>query len=387
MIKKKICILTSCRADYDLLRGLIKCLVKSKNINLNLIITGQHLSKQYGYTSKNIIQDFKSISKKIDIRIGKSNQRNLIKTVSIGLNKIGNHLNSEKPKILIILGDRYEILSAGIAAFLNQIPIVHIHGGEKTHGSYDDMVRHSITKLSHYHFVSHKIYKKRVVQLGENPRNVFNVGSLGAENISKLTFIRKQDLEKNLKLKFENKIFLITINSYIEEKISMNMLLDNLFSVLKDLKQTSFIFTMSNSDLRSDLINYKIKTFCKKYKNAHFFKSLGAKNYLSLMKICNVIIGNSSSGILESPSLKIPTINIGSRQDGRIFSKNIVNSNGSYESIYRSIKKVFSKNFSKKIKNVKNPLFKKNTSIKIKKIIEQKILKEKIKKKIFYDIK
>ncbi len=386
MIKKKICVVTSCRADYDLLKSLIRSLLKSKKISLKLIITGQHLSKHYGNTYKNIVKDFKGISKKIDINVGKSDQKNLLNSVSLGIKKIGNYLNSLKPNTLILLGDRYEILSAGIAAFFNQIPITHIHGGEKTQGSYDDIIRHSITKLSDFHFVSHNTYKKRVIQLGENPRNIFNVGSLGAENITKLTFLNKKMLEKKLNLKFEKKILLITINSFIEENISINKLLKNLFYVLKNLKKTTFIFTMSNSDLNSDLINNKIKNFCNKNKNSYLFKSLGSENYLSLMKISNAVIGNSSSGLLETPSLKIPTINIGTRQNGRILSKNIVNSDGSYENISFLLKKVFSSSFLKKIKNVKNPLFKKNTSAKITKTIEKILFSEKIKKKVFYDI-
>ncbi len=386
MIKKKLCVVTSCRADYDLLKRLIKSLLKSKKIDLTLIITGQHLSKHYGNTYKNILKDFKNISKKIDIKVGKSNQKNLLNSVSLGIKKIGSYLNLLKPNTLILLGDRYEILSAGIAAFLNQIPITHIHGGEKTQGSYDDMIRHSITKLSDFHFVSHEVYKKRVIQLGEDPKNVFNVGSLGAENISKLTYLNKKALEKRLNLRFQKKILLITINSFIEESISINELLCNLFRNLKSFKNTTFIFTMSNSDLKSDLINKRIKNFCNKNKNSHFFKSLGAENYLSLMKISNAVIGNSSSGILETPSLKIPTINIGSRQEGRILSKNIINSNGSYENICFSIKKVFSRSFLKKIQNVRNPLFKENTSLEIRKTIEKILLKKKVKKKVFYDI-
>ena len=386
MIKKKLCVVTSCRADYDLLKRLIKSLLKSKKIDLTLIITGQHLSKHYGNTYKNILKDFKNISKKIDIKVGKSNQKNLLNSVSLGIKKIGSYLNLLRPNTLILLGDRYEILSAGIAAFLNQIPITHIHGGEKTQGSYDDMIRHSITKLSHLHFVSHEVYKKRVIQLGEDPKNVFNVGSLGAENISKLTYLNKKALEKRLNLRFQKKILLITINSFIEESISINELLCNLFRNLKSFKNTTFIFTMSNSDLKSDLINNRIKNFCNKNINSHFFKSLGAENYLSLMKISNAVIGNSSSGILETPSLKIPTINIGSRQDGRILSKNIINSNGSYENICFSIKKVFSRSFLKKIQNVRNPLFKENTSLEIRKTIEKILLTKKVKKKVFYDI-
>lgn len=381
-----MCILTGCRADYDLLKNLIRIFLKSKKIKLSLVITGQHLSKDYGNTSNVILKDFKKISKTIDINIGKSDQKNIANSVSIGVRKISRYFRVNKPSLLIILGDRYEILSAGISAFLNQIPIAHVHGGEITKGSYDDTVRHSITKLSHYHFVSHKKYKKRVIQLGENPNTVFNVGSLGAENVSNIIFLSKKILEKKLKVKFERKIFLITINSFIEDKISIKELLINLFRVLNKFKKVSFVFTMSNSDLKSDLINKNIKYFCKTNRNSHYFKYLGANNYLSLMKISNLVIGNSSSGILETPSLGIPTINIGTRQEGRIFSKNIINCSGSYQSIYKSIKKTLSKNFAKKIKNVKNPLFKRNTSSQIRRIIETKILSQKTQKKIFYDV-
>lgn len=386
-INKKICIVTGSRADYDILKNLIICLNKSKKIKLDLIVTGQHLSKEYGNTGKMVYKDFGKICHSIDIRIKKTNSDSILNSIGIGINKIGKYLRLKKPDLVILLGDRYEIFSAAIGSIFSDIKIAHIHGGELTVGSLDDLIRHSITKLSNFHFVSTDIYKKRVIQMGENPKNVFNVGALGAENTENTKLISKEKLEEKLSIKFKKNNFIITINSFIEEKFSIEYLLKNFFSALKKLKNTAFIFTMPNSDLKSDIIKSEILKFCKNKKNCYFFKSLGSQNYLSCVKVCDAVIGNSSSGILEVPSLKIATVNIGDRQNGRVQAKSIINTDYSSKKIYNSIRKSLSSNFKRKIKKIKNPYSKKNTANNIVKIIENNILDKKIESKKFYDIR
>jgi len=386
-MKKKIFIVTGSRADYGILKNLISCLNKSKKFQLTLVITGQHLSKNYGNTSKITINDFSKICHLINIDIKKTNPVSILNSISVGINKIGKFIQRKKPELIILLGDRYETLSAAIGSIYNNVRIAHIHGGEVTTGSVDDTIRHAITKFSHFHFVSTNIYKKRVIQMGENPENVFNVGALGAENAKNLNLLNKKELENKLSIKFNKYNFLITINSFIEEKFSIESLLKNLFSALKKFKDTSFIFTMSNSDLKSDFINSEIIKFCKKNKNSNFFKFMGSKNYLSCVKVCDLVLGNSSSGILEAPSLNTATVNIGNRQKGRVQANSVINSENTTKKIYNSIRKSLSSSFKNKIKKTKNPYFKKNTAINIVQIIEKKILNQKKKPKEFYDIK
>ena len=386
MKKKTIYIVTGSRADYGLLKNLITEINKSNKFELTLIVTGQHLSKKYGNTYKEIKSDFGKSIKFIDIKVNNSEVNSILKSISIGITKVGKYFASKKPDLLIILGDRYEMLSFAVAALFNKVIIAHIHGGELTQGSIDDTIRHTISKFSNYHFVATKPYKKRVIQLGENPKKVFLVGGLGSENVKNISYLDKKVLEKNLNIKFKKNNFLITFNSFLDDKISVKVAIRNMFKALNKFKNTNYIFTFPNSDLESNNIIKMIINFSKKNKNAYCFKSLGVQRYLSCMKICNVVVGNSSSGILEAPSLKTPTINIGNRQNGRIKAKSVIDCNYSSLGIQKAIKKALSKKFQKKIKNIKNPYYKKNTSIKIMNIIEQ-ILKNKITIKKFYDIR
>ena len=386
MKKKTIYIVTGSRADYGLLKNLITEINKSDKFELTLIVTGQHLSKKYGNTYKEIKNDFGKSIKFIDIKVNNSEVNSILKSISIGITKVGKYFASKKPDLLIILGDRYEMLSFAVAALFNKVIIAHIHGGELTQGSIDDTIRHTISKFSNYHFVATKPYKKRVIQLGENPKKVFLVGGLGSENVKNISYLDKKVLEKNLNIKFKKNNFLITFNSFLDDKISVKVAIRNMFKALNKFKNTNYIFTFPNSDLESNNIIKMIINFSKKNKNAYCFKSLGIQKYLSCMKICNVVVGNSSSGILEAPSLKTPTVNIGNRQNGRIKAKSIIDCNYSSLGIQKAIKKALSKKFKKKIKNIKNPYYQKNTSTKIMSIIEQ-ILKNKITIKKFYDIR
>lgn len=378
----KIFIVSGSRAEVGILSNLISKYQKNK---LTLVLTGQHLERKYQNLSnlynKRIIK-----TKFVDIKLNNSKPLSILNSISIGISEFGKLFNKYKPKIVIILGDRYELISVAVAAYFSNTKIAHIHGGEKTIGSMDDTIRHIITKFSNIHFVSNKIYKKRVIQLGENPETVFNVGGLSAENIKKFKPIKKKQLEKLLGIKFAKFNFIITINSFFEKSITTSKALKNLFFALKAQKNTNLFFTSSNSDLKSDEINKQIKYFCKKNVNSYFFYNLGYKNYLSLLSKCDLCVGNSSSGILEAPSLKIATINLGTRQTGRIKSDSIIDCDYENNSILSAIKLSKSKIFKKKLIKTKNPIFKKNTAINIKKVINSN-LNKKIILKSFYDLK
>ena len=380
---KKILFISSSRADYGLLRNVIFETKKNLKTKVHILVTGSHLSKNFGNTIKEIENDglkSKIIKKKI-LKKGFSD-----KDISIYISKTilstSTTLEKIKPEKVVILGDRYELLGCAIAAMSHRIPIAHIHGGEVTTGAIDDSIRHSITKLSHLHFPIHEVYKKRLIQLGENPKTIFNFGGLGAYSINKTKFISKKKIEKELRIKFKDKIFLVTFHpTTLEINQSKNQIL-NLLSALKKFDDITIIFTSTNFDHENAIILKEISNFVKKNENAFFYSSLGHLKYISLMKITDVVVGNSSSGVLETPSLKVPTVNIGNRQNGRIISKNIINSNYEVKQIANSIKKALEMNKTK-LKNIKDPFFKKNTPKNIsKKIVSFKCNNQ----KFFFDL-
>lgn len=378
----KILFISSSRADYGLLRSLIK---ETQKINFNtyLMVTGSHLSKEFGETIFEIKKDkIKRIIKK-KILDRKFKEMNIVKYFEKSVQATFQTIQKIKPNTLVILGDRYELLGCAIAATMSRIPITHLHGGEITSGAYDDSIRHSISKLSHLHFPVHEQYKKRLIQLGEDPKKVFNFGALGAHSIKNTTFKSKIDLENELKIKLDKKIFLITFHPTTLEKNQSIYQISNLLSALSKFQNEIKIFTSSNFDHENQIIKSKILKFAAKNKNIFFYSSLGHLNYISLMKISNVVIGNSSSGILETPSLGIPTVNIGNRQNGRVISENIINSKYEAKYIIRNIRKAlcFDK---KKLLKVNSPFYKKDTPKKIaKKIVNFKFDL----KKIFLDLK
>jgi len=381
----KITVVTGTRAEYGLLSNLIKLIDNDKNFKLQLIVTGSHLLNKYGKTYKEIENDGVKISKKINILNNSDNENSIIDYTSIALTKIGHALKKFSPKALIILGDRYEILGAAIAANFLRIPICHFHGGERTEGAIDESIRHSVTKFSSLHFVANEIYRKRVIQLGENPKSVFNVGGMGVDIINKTKKLNKKELAKILNIKFKKKTFLITFHPVTLENNSTKLQFTNLLAALVNYKDTTFIFTSPNSDTDNNIIIKLIKDFTKKNSNSYFFKSLGKEKYYSMLNIVNLVIGNSSSGILEAPYFKIPTINIGDRQNGRLKAKSIIDCKPKKESIINSIDLALTEKFSNICKKNKNYYGKGNASKKSFKIIKKFINKIDIKKN-FYDL-
>ena len=379
---KKICVVTGSRAEYGLLKPVLKRIIKSKKLKLQLIVAGTHLSNKFGNTIKDIIFDGFNIDYKVKLSYQQDTSKEIVKSLSQGLKNFAEPLYKLNPDLLLILGDRSEIFIAALAATIYRIPIAHIHGGELTEGAYDDAIRHSITKMSHLHFVATNIYKKRVIQLGEQINRVFNVGGLGVENIKKVNFLQKKDLEKKLNLKFLDKNLLITFHPVTLEPKSSLSQINELIKALSNLSNTRLIFTMPNSDVENDKIFEKIKKFCKKNKNAKYYISLGPTKYYSCIRYVDGVVGNSSSGLIEVPSFKKGTVNIGNRQDGRIKAISVIDCKPKKKLISKAINKLYSKKFQQKIKVVRNPYDRKIiTSKKIISIIENIKIETLLKKK------
>ena len=385
---KKICVVTGSRAEYGLLKKLISRLDKEKSLLMQIIVTGAHLSEFYGNTYKNIIDDGFKIDKKIYIPIKKNNSK--YDTTKFTGNAIIGFVDAYKkldPDIIVVLGDRYEIFAATFSAMNMNIPVAHIHGGEKTLGSNDENMRHSITKMSKWHFVSTKEYKKRVIQLGEIPKNVHLVGALAYEAIKSEILYSKKLFEKETNLKLRKNNFLITFHPETSSNNFEMNTFENMINAVKKVKNSTIIFTLSNADAQGGEINKKIIEFVKKNK-AHsiFFYSMGQKLYYSALKHCNIVLGNSSSGIIEAPYFFTPSINIGDRQTGRVSAKSVLNSKKDQLSITKAINKAIKLNSKSDRSVYYNPYGKLNSSRKILDILKTVELNNNNTKKLFFDI-
>lgn len=387
-MKRKICIITGSRAEYGLLRPLL-CEIKNDSaLTLQLIATGMHLSRDFGFTYKEIEKDGFIINQKVDIKLSSDSPSGIAKSMGTGILEFTKVYKKIRPDIIVVLGDRFEIFSAVIAAHLSGIVITHLYGGELTQGVIDDAFRHAITKMSHLHFTAAQEYRKRVIQLGENPKRVFNVGAIGLESIQKVKLLSKEKLEKSLKFKFGARNLLVTFHPVTLEHNTAGKQFKNLLNSLDKLKNTSIIFTKSNADTGGRIINAMIDKYVQRNLNKTVaFTSLGRLKYLSTMRYVDAVVGNSSSGVIEAPSLHVATINIGDRQKGRIKAKSVVDCQPIENDIQRALNLAFSKKFKAIIKKIKNPYYTKNTAQRIKKTIKNFPLAKKILKKSFFDIK
>ncbi len=360
---KIIAVATTARSDYGILYPLLREINNDKELNLNLLISGSHLAKEHGETISEIINDGFKDYKIIDVLDCTNSEENLQAIImSNTINKFSNYFYENKPDILVLLGDRFETLGVAISAMLNKIPIAHIHGGEKTIGSIDDAIRHSITKLSHLHFVSCEEYKHRVRQLGENPNKIFSVGSLGVENISSIKLKSKEKIRNLLKIINNKKIFLVAYHPTTLSELTPIEEIEILLSALQIYKKQNIVFTGSNIDHGGSDINKLIIDTVSKNTNYYFFNSLGRDLFLNLMYHCDLMIGNSSSGIIEAPSFKKAVINIGSRQEGRVMAKNILQAPLDVAQIRNTIDRALQKAFNDELKEVVNPYAKNNVS-------------------------
>lgn len=354
-MSKTIAVITGTRAEFGLLKKLIKEIDLSKEFNVKLLVTGTHLSKKHGETINEIYDAGFKVFKKVFLDLSSDSPNKISEATSKGLFDFSNIFNDMKPDLVIILGDRYEILSAVISAFFHKIPIAHIHGGEVTEGAIDDSIRHSITKFSHIHFVANEQYKKRVIQLGEHPSRVFNVGGMSIDSINSISLMNKKEIEDELNISFLKKSFLITYHPETLDEQKSIIQLKNLLKTLRTLNDSTLIFTMPNADPGSQKIFNLIFKFVSDNSNAYAFESLGQRRYFSLVRLVDGVIGNSSSGIAEVPYFKKPTINIGNRQKGRLRADSIIDCDHREESISKAIKKIFTKEFQRKLSKTSSP--------------------------------
>ncbi|WP_149719550.1 UDP-N-acetylglucosamine 2-epimerase [Campylobacter concisus] len=382
---RKICVVTSTRAEYGLLYWLLKEIEADSELELQLIATGMHLSPEFGLTYKEIEKEFK-IDKKIEILSSSHISLDICAEMARVYEKFAPVFSELKPDILVLLGDRYEIFGVAGVASIMQIPIAHIHGGETTQGAFDEAFRHSITKMSHIHFAATREYANRIIQLGEEPSRVFNVGGPGIENIKKLNLLNKDEFEKSINFKLAKKNILITFHPVTLENSSAKKQFSELLKAIDELKDTNFIFTKANSDTDGDIINKMIDEYVSKNsQKAVAFASLGQLRYLSAIKFVDIVLGNSSSGLLEVPSFKKATINIGDRQKGRAKASSVIDVRPVKKEILAAIKKVYSKEFEQVLKNTINPYDGGNSSKKMVKILKEIEIDDILKKK-FYDI-
>lgn len=352
---RKVCVVTATRAEYGLLKPLMQLIKESDQLQLQVIATGAHLSPEFGLTYKNIENDGFGIDEKVEILLSSDTPASIVKTMGVAMMGMADVLPRLKPDLMVILGDRYEMLAVASAATIFKIPIAHLHGGEITEGAYDDAIRHSITKMSHLHFTSTEEYKNRVIQMGENPKNVFNVGAIGLDNIRDLKLLSKEELEADLGVSFKKYNYQVTFHPETLGNLSSAEQFQNLLNVIKKQEDSFFIFTKANADTDGRIINQMIDDFVSEHPTiAKAYSSLGTLRFLSVVKICDAIVGNSSSGILEAPSLFTPTINIGDRQKGRSQALSIINVDNSEEEIssgFESVKKMIAENNLSEVKN------------------------------------
>ena len=348
---RKICVITGTRAEFGLLRPLIALISKDEELQLQLIATGMHLSPEFGYTLDEIIAAGFLVDKKVECLLSSDTAVGVSKTIALAISGFADALEALQPNLVVVLGDRTEILGAVIAAGMANIPIAHLHGGETTEGAYDEAIRHSITKFSHLHFTSTEAYRKRVIQLGEQPDRVFNVGAIGLDAIKKLKLLNKEEFENSTGFKLKKRNVLITYHPVTLEKEAPIQTFENILQALDELSETGLIFTHANSDKNGRVINKMITEYVEIHRDkAVAFKSLGQLRYLSALQFVDFVIGNSSSGMTEVPAFCIPTINIGDRQKGRICSESVINSTNTLEDIKKSITFALYKQFRDKIK-------------------------------------
>lgn len=383
---KKICIVTGTRAEYGLLYWLMKEIESDKDLELQLIVTGMHLSSEFGLTYKEIEKEFK-IDKKIEMLLSSDTSIGISKSMGLAQISFAEAYEELKPDIVIVLGDRYEIFSATSAAMIAKIPIAHLHGGETTEGAFDESIRHSITKMSHLHFTATEEYKNRVIQLGEHPSRVFNVGGMGIENIKRLKLLTRDEFEKSIEFKLNKKNILVTFHPVTLENSTAKEQFQELLDAIDELKDTNIIFTKANSDTDGRVINQMIDEYVvKNFHKSIGFSSLGQLRYLSALQFVDAMVGNSSSGLTEAPSFKIGTINIGDRQKGRIKADSVIDCKSNKISILEAFDKLYSIEFQNILLNIQNPY---GDGCASKKIIEEfkKVDLQNILKKSFYDIK
>ncbi len=384
---RKIAVFTGTRAEYGLLSSIIRGIHESSEAELQLLVGGMHLSSEFGYTISEIQKEQIPISECLEFLVSSETPVGITKSMGLAMISAADYFARDRPDILVVLGDRFETIAVAQAAMIARIPIAHIHGGEITAGLIDEAIRHSLTKMSHLHFVATDAYKSRIRQLGENPANIFNFGAPGLDNIKELNLLKREVLSEAIGFQLDKKYFMVTYHPVTLSQSAGASGLSSLLSVLDEYPDYQLIISYPNADTNYRELIDILNQYYRKNKNRTFLsRSLGQLKYLSCLKHCEFVIGNSSSGIIEAPTLGIPTINIGDRQKGRITGDTVINCDDRKEAIKNAIDEALSKKFSKRFKIAKNPYGSGDAS---KKIVEKLIMfpLENILVKKFYDLK
>lgn len=383
-MKRKICVVTGTRADYGLLRWVMQGIKDDPELTLQVIATGMHLSPEFGLTYQAIEDDGFCIDRKLEMLVSSDSTAGIAKSMGLGLIGFADALSELQPDLMVVLGDRFEIFSAVSAALVARIPVAHLHGGETTEGAFDEALRHSITKMSHLHFVATEEYRRRVIQLGEQPERVFLVGGLGIDNIKRLKLLDRTELEASLDFKLGPKNLLITFHPVTLESATAAKQMEELLAALSALPDTNLVFTMPNADADGRLLIKMVEQFVAQHANARAYNSLGQLRYLSCLAHVDGVIGNSSSGLLEAPSLKKGTINIGDRQRGRVQAASVINCQPDRRSIAAALDKLYSQAFQASLRQVSNPYGEGGASEKVVSALKNQDLNH-IVKKVFHD--
>lgn len=384
---KRICIVTATRAEYGLLKPVIEKIYQSEMAELKLVVTGMHLSTEFGLTYKEIEEDGYPIDQKIEMLLSSDTPTGITKSMGVALMGFADYFSVNRPDMVVILGDRYEMLMVAAAAMMTKIPIAHLHGGEKTEGAVDEAIRHSITKMSQLHFTATEEYRRRVIQLGEQPERVYNVGALGVENARKVSLLGKEELEHQIGFHFSKPTIMITYHPVTLEMLTSKGQFADILSVISNHKEISVIFTKANADADGRIINQMIDEYVRENSDrCAGYSSLGRRRYLSALQYVDAVLGNSSSGLIEVPSFHIPTINIGDRQRGRVCAESVIQCRNTVQEIERALQKALSEEFRKSLTMMQNPYEKEGTSDKIVEIISNVLNNGIEMKKTFYDI-
>ncbi len=377
--------ITGTRAEYGLLRRIMFEIQNSNDLLLQTIVTGTHLSEKFGMTVKEIESDGFQVDTRVEILTDEDTEEAISGAIAKGITGFARSFEILNPDLIVVLGDRFEILSAAISAQIFRIPVAHIHGGESTEGLIDEAFRHAITKMSHLHFVAAEDYRKRVIQLGENPKNVFLVGGLGVDAIMNENLYSKEEIEEKLSLTFKKRSLLVTFHPVTLENHASKRQLDEITKALAKLNDTTLIFTMPNADMENNSLSEMIYKFSRLHGNAYCFESLGQKLFLSCLQIVDGVVGNSSSGLTEVPSFRKGTINIGDRQRGRLRAESVIDCSPDEKSIDDALKRLYSSDFQQKLAKSSNPYGNGGATVKIIEVIREAPL-ETLLKKQFYNM-
>ena len=381
---KTICVVTGTRAEYGLLRWVMEGIRQSPCLELQVIATGMHLSPEFGLTVRAIEDDGFRVDRRVEMLLSSDTAVGVTKSMGLGMIGFADALAELKPDLVLVLGDRYEIFAAAAAAMIARVPIAHLHGGETTEGAFDEAIRHSITKMAHLHFVAAEEYRRRVIQLGEAPERVFQVGGLGIDSILRLQLLTRSELEEALDFKLAPRNLLITFHPVTLEQNTSATQMDELLAALATLADTGLIFTMPNADTEGRVLFQQIQDFCATHPQARAYTSLGQLRYLSCLRYVDGVVGNSSSGLTEAPSFSKGTVNIGDRQRGRLRATSVIDCQPQAAAIAGAIDRLFSPDFQARLAGVKNPNGSGGASDAIVALLEQADLNPLLKKQ-FYD--